>query len=99
MEEMKKEQELNKEEAQIDQDVLDEVLKDSYSYMLYQESIMAFLNWLGIDMKETYGIVKKISKKIYIKHPEQMEELKKITDEKQGKVQYPQRALCKAYHR
>ena len=55
---------------------LDEVLKDSYSYMLYQESIMAFLNWLGIDMKETYGIVKKISKKIYIKHPEQMEELK-----------------------
>jgi DNA polymerase III alpha subunit len=55
---------------------LDEILKDSYSYMLYQESIMAFLNWLGIDMKETYDIVKKISKKIFIKHPEQMEELK-----------------------
>jgi DNA polymerase III alpha subunit len=44
---------------------LDEILKDSYSYMLYQESIMAFLNWLGIEMKETYDIVKKISKKIY----------------------------------
>ena len=56
---------------------LDEVLHDSYSYMLYQESIMAFLNWLGIDMKETYDIVKKISKKVYQKHPEQMEELKK----------------------
>lgn len=55
---------------------LDEVLIDSYHYMLYQESIMAFLNWLGIDMKETYDIVKKISKKIYMKHPEQMEELK-----------------------
>lgn len=55
---------------------LDEVLKDSYHYMLYQESIMAYLNWLGIDMKETYDIVKKISKKIYMKHPEQMEELK-----------------------
>ena len=55
---------------------LDEVLKDSYHYMLYQESIMAFLNWLGIDMKETYDIVKKISKKVYMKHPEQMEELK-----------------------
>ena len=55
---------------------LDEVLKDSYHYMLYQESIMAFLNWLGIDMKETYDIVKKISKKVYQKHPEQMVELK-----------------------
>lgn len=55
---------------------LDEVLKDSYHYMLYQESIMAFLNWLGIDMKETYDIVKKISKKVFQKHPEQMIELK-----------------------
>ena len=55
---------------------LDEVLKDSYSYMLYQESIMAYLNWLGINMKETYDIVKKISKKVYAKHPEQMEALK-----------------------
>lgn len=55
---------------------LDEVLKDSYHYMLYQESIMAFLNWLGIDMKETYDIVKKISKKVYQKHPEEMEKLK-----------------------
>ena len=55
---------------------LDEVLKDSYSYMLYQESIMAYLNWLGINMKETYDIVKKISKKVFMKHPEQMEALK-----------------------
>lgn len=58
---------------------LDEVLKDSYHYLLYQESIMAFLNWLGIDMKETYDIVKKISKKIFLKHPEQMVELKNKT--------------------
>lgn len=55
---------------------LDEVLKDSYHYMLYQESLMAYLNWLGIDMKETYDIVKKISKKVFEKHPEEMEELK-----------------------
>ena len=55
---------------------LDEILSDSYHYMLYQESIMAYLNWLGIDMKETYDIVKKISKKVYMNHPEQMEELK-----------------------
>lgn len=42
---------------------LDEVLKDSFHYLLYQESIMAYLNWLGIEMKETYDIIKKISKK------------------------------------
>lgn len=55
---------------------LDEVLKDSYHYMLYQESLMAYLNWLGIDMKETYDIVKKISKKVFEKHPEEMKKLK-----------------------
>ena len=37
---------------------------------------MAYLNWLGINMKETYDIVKKISKKVFMKHPEQMEALK-----------------------
>ena len=55
---------------------LDELLEDSYHYMLYQESIMAYLSFLGIDMKETYDIIKKISKKVYLKHPELMEELK-----------------------
>ena len=52
---------------------LDEVLKDSFRYMLYQESIMAYLNWLGIEMKETYDIVKKISKKKFA--PEVLKEL------------------------
>ena len=61
---------------------LDKVLEDSYHYMLYQESIMAFLGWLGIDMKETYDIVKKISKKVYMKHPELMEELKEKCKER-----------------
>lgn len=42
---------------------LDEVLSDSFHYMLYQESIMAYLNWLGINNKETYDILKKIAKK------------------------------------
>ena len=54
---------------------LDEVLEDSAHYMLFQESIMAYLNWLGIDMKETYQIVKKISKKYYLKYPEEMDKL------------------------
>lgn len=55
---------------------LDELFSDSQKYILFQENIMGFLSWLGIDMKETYGIVKKISKKVYSEHPEQMEELK-----------------------
>lgn len=42
---------------------LDNVLKDSFHYMMYQESIMAYLSWLGIEMKETYDVIKKISKK------------------------------------
>ena len=44
---------------------LDEVLKDSYHYMLYQESLMAYLGWLGVDMKETYDVIKKIGKKSF----------------------------------
>lgn len=55
---------------------LDELFSDSQKYILFQENIMGFLSWLGIDMKETYEIVKKISKKVYSDHPEQMEELK-----------------------
>lgn len=55
---------------------LDELFSDSQKYILFQENIMGFLSWLGIDMKETYEIVKKISKKVYTDHPEQMEELK-----------------------
>ena len=42
---------------------LDELLKESYHYMMYQESIMKYLVWLGIAEDETYGIIKKISKK------------------------------------
>ena len=71
---------------------IDELLKDSYNYCLYQESIMALLSYLGIDMKETYEIVKKISKKVYMKHPEQMEELKNkvrpVWIEKTGSINY-----------
>lgn len=42
---------------------LDDVLEDSFHYLLYQESIMAFLVWLGEEEKFTYDIIKKISKK------------------------------------
>lgn len=42
---------------------LDDLLEDSYYYLMYQESIMKYLIWLGIPESETYTIIKKISKK------------------------------------
>ena len=42
---------------------LDALLEDSYHYLMYQESIMKYLIWLGIPESETYTIIKKISKK------------------------------------
>lgn len=55
-------------------DTLDDLLKDSFHYMMYQESIMTYLGWLGINQMETYTIIKKISKKKF-KEPE-LKELK-----------------------
>lgn len=42
---------------------LDELLEDSYRYLLYQESIMKLLSYLGIPMTRCYETIKKISKK------------------------------------
>lgn len=56
---------------------LDDLLKDSYHYLMYQESIMKYLIWLGIPEPETYGIIKKISKKKF-KEKELMELEKKL---------------------
>lgn len=42
---------------------LDDLLKDSFHYIMYQENIMTYLGWLGIEQTETYAIIKKISKK------------------------------------
>lgn len=53
---------------------LDDLLSDSFSYLLYQESIMKLLEWLDVPIKDTYTIIKKISKKKFTN--EQLEELK-----------------------
>lgn len=42
---------------------LDILLDDSFHYIMYQENIMTYLGWLGIEQTETYAIIKKISKK------------------------------------
>jgi len=54
--------------------VLDEVLKDSFCYMLYQESIMKFLIWCGLSEDSTYDVIKKIAKKKF--KEEELNELK-----------------------
>ena len=43
-------------------DALDDLLKDSYHYLMYQESIMKYLIWLGIDEPSSYDVIKKIAK-------------------------------------
>lgn len=42
---------------------LDNLLADSFFYIMYQENCMTYLGWLGIEQTETYAIIKKISKK------------------------------------
>lgn len=54
--------------------VIDDILQPSYHFMLYQESIMAFLVWCGMKEDHTYDIIKKISKKKFT--PEAKEELR-----------------------
>lgn len=54
-------------------EALDNLLYQSSKRMLYQESVMLFLNWCGLPEDETYGIIKLISKK-------------KLTDEKLEKL-------------
>lgn len=44
---------------------LDDVLQDSFHYLLYQESIMKMLIWCGIQEDKTYDIIKKIAKKVF----------------------------------
>lgn len=48
---------------------LDNVLEDSGHRLIYQESIMKYLIWLGISESQSYDIIKKIAKKKF-KEPE-----------------------------
>lgn len=53
---------------------LDDLLSDSFHYMMYQENVMSILSWLGIPEKDTYDIIKKISKHKF--KPEELNALK-----------------------
>lgn len=54
---------INREYYSTGEPVIDDLLQDSYHYLLYQESIMKVLSFLGISMGDTYKIIKSISKK------------------------------------
>ena len=54
---------INREEYTTGIKELDNLLEESYHYIMYQESCMKYLIWLGINEDLTYGIIKKISKK------------------------------------
>ena len=56
-------------------EALDNILDDSFHYLLYQESIMKYLVWLGIEEKGTYDIIKKIAKKKF--KEKELEDLQK----------------------
>lgn len=60
-------------------DELDKLLEDSYHRLMYQESIMKYLIWLGIKESESYDIIKKIAKKKF-KENELKELHKKLQD-------------------
>ncbi len=59
------------------EDRINELLKDTAHFMLYQESIMKVLSFLGMAMDNTYSVIKSISKKEYKDNPEKLAELKK----------------------
>lgn len=54
---------LNREPYSTGEDKIDNLLSDSAHFMIYQESIMKVLSFLGLPMSDTYGVIKSISKK------------------------------------
>lgn len=58
-----REQFLNREEYTTGSSQLDDVLKETHGYILFQESLMQYFDWLGVTPAESIGLIKKISKK------------------------------------
>ena len=42
---------------------LNEILSQTHSYILFQENLMQYFEWLGVSPAESIGLIKKISKK------------------------------------
>lgn len=58
-----REQFLNREDYTTGSKQLDEVLGATHGYILFQESLMQYFDWLGVTPAESIGLIKKISKK------------------------------------
>lgn len=54
---------LNRDPYTTGEEKIDELLNDTAHFMIYQESIMKVLSFLNLEMGETYGVIKSISKK------------------------------------
>ena len=54
---------LDRKEYSTGEPQIDALLEDTAHFMLYQESIMKILSFLGLPMGDTYGVIKAISKK------------------------------------
>ncbi|MBS6954264.1 MAG: PHP domain-containing protein [Enterocloster asparagiformis] len=54
---------LERKEYSCGEPAIDQLLEDSFHYMLYQEAVMRVFSYLGILMKDSYDTIKKISKK------------------------------------
>ena len=67
---------LNREKYSTGEPEIDKILESSAHFMLYQEGIMSVLNYLGMEMGDTYKVIKNISKKKYRDHPEELQKLK-----------------------
>lgn len=59
---------LNREEYSTGSDALDKIFDMTGHYLLFQENLMQYFEWLGITPAESIGLIKKISKKKI--HPE-----------------------------
>lgn len=59
---------LNREEYSTGSKALDNIFEMTHHYLLFQENLMQYFEWLGITPAESIGLIKKISKKKI--HPE-----------------------------
>ena len=54
---------INREDFTTGSSYLDEVLTSTHSYIIFQENLMQYFEWLGVTPAESIGLIKKISKK------------------------------------
>lgn len=58
-----REQFLNRSEYTTGSKDLDKILEMTHGYILFQENLMQYFEWLGVSPAESIGLIKKISKK------------------------------------